>query len=164
MTKATDMMAAYFKERQEDQQAAKERQAQFIQSAKKSPLAAVNYFMAVKNDGAKGMGLTEDAKAFYADLTQADMNSYLEAAEKENMHIIQLTADERFIHQKAADSYDGAMKKQQELAEAYKQLANFTQKIKVTLFDGTPVAEVAEKPDEKSSFKSNLTITITGEE
>lgn len=163
MMTATNMMADYFKERQEKQQEAKEQKAQFIQNVKKSPLAAAKYFMAVKNDEAKGMGLSNDLKVFYANLTLADLNSYFGAAEKDALHIIKLTEDARFIHQKAAESYDAAIKQLAEVAEAQTELDNFTQKIKVTLWDGTPMPE-ADKPDEKSSFKSNLTITITGEE
>lgn len=144
MTKATDMMAAYFKERQEKQQEAKEQKAQFIQNVKNSPLAAVNYFMAIKNDEAKGMGLTAEYKEFYSALKPAELKGFLDAAQDENSHIISLTKDERFIHQKAAESYTAAMKMQVELQEAYSQLDAFKQKVKVTLFDGTPVVEQPE--------------------
>ena len=143
MSSITDKMTAYFEERQATQKAEREKQAQMAQQAKQSPLATVMNFISAKNEGGKGM--TDELKAFYQAATPADIEHYIDAAEADNLHIIKLTKDERFIHQKAADSYADAMKKQVEIDEARHQLANFRQKVKVTLFDGTPVSE-AEKP------------------
>ncbi|MDT2743016.1 hypothetical protein [Enterococcus asini] len=143
MTTSTDKMRSYFEERQAAQKAERERQAQMAQQAKQAPLTTVMNFISAKNEDGKGM--TDELKAFYKSATQADIESYIDAAEADNLHVIALTKDERFIHQKAAESYDAAMKMQLEITEARNQLATFRQKVKVTLFDGTPVSEV-EKP------------------
>ena len=143
MNSITDKMTAYFEERQAAQKAEREKQAQMAQQAKQAPLTTVMHFISSKNEDGKGM--TDELKAFYKSATQADIEGYLDAAEAENLHVIKLTEDERFIHQKAAESYDAAMKMQLEITEARNQLANFRQKVKVTLFDGTPVPE-EEKP------------------
>ena len=142
MTTSTDKMRSYFEERQAAQKAERERQAQMAQQAKQAPLTTVMNFIYAKNEDGKGM--TDELKAFYKSATQADIESYIDAAEADNLRIIKLTEDERFIHQKAAESYDAAMKMQTEITEARNQLANFRQKVKVTLFDGTPVAEAEE--------------------
>lgn len=143
MTTSTDKMRAYFEELKATQKAERERQAQMAQQAKQAPLTTVMNFISAKNEDGKGM--TDELKAFYKSATQADIEGYLDAAEADNLRIIKLTEDERFIHQKAAESYAAAMKKQTEITEARNQLATFRQKVKVTLFDGTPVSEV-EKP------------------
>lgn len=157
MNEVTEKMADYFNELREQQRAEKVRKEQLLQQAKDAPLTTVLNFISAKNDGGKGM--TAELKEFYQSATPADIESYVDAAEAENIHIITLTEDERFIHQKAAESYDAAMKKQLEIDEARTQLANFRQKVKVTLFDGSPVPEV-EKPDEKPVAKDGLQITI----
>lgn len=143
MNEVTAKMSAYFEERQAMQQAEKEQKEQLLQQAKQSPLATVMNFISAKNEGGKGM--TDELKAFYQAATPADIEHYIDATESDNLHVITLTKDERFIHQKAAESYDAAMKMQTEITEARNQLANFRQKVKVTLFDGTPVPE-EEKP------------------
>lgn len=143
MNSITDKMTAYFEELKAAQKAEREKQAQMAQQAKQSPLATVMNFISAKNEGGKGM--TDELKAFYQAATPADIEHYIDATESDNLHVITLTKDERFIHQKAAESYDAAMKMQTEITEARNQLANFRQKVEVTLFDGTPVSEV-EKP------------------
>lgn len=157
MSSITDKMTAYFEERQATQKAERERQAQMAQQAKQAPLTTVMNFISAKNEDGKGM--TDELKAFYKSATQADIEGYLDAAEADNLRIIKLTEDERFIHQKAAESYDAAMKMQTEITEARYQLANFRQKVKVTLWDGTPVPK-EEKPEEKPVLKDGLQITI----
>lgn len=142
MTTSTDKMTAYFEERQAAQKAEREKHEALLQDVKEYPLQSVFDFVKVKNGGTEGVA--PDAQKFYAKATQADIESYIDAAEAENLRIIKLTEDERFIHQKAAESYDAAMKMQTEITEARNQLANFRQKVKVTLFDGTPVAEAEE--------------------
>ncbi|HIX71078.1 MAG TPA: hypothetical protein IAA27_10160 [Candidatus Enterococcus stercoravium] len=160
MMTATDKISTYFQELQVQQQEAKEQKGQYIQNVKNSPLSAVNYFKCVKNDEAVGLGLSEDVKAFYMGLTQADLYSYLDAAEKEALHIVEITEDGRFIHQKAAESYDDAIKKLTEILAAKTDLDNFTQRIKVTLFDGTPVVEETTA----SGIGVQVPVTFEGEE
>lgn len=157
MNEITEKMAAYFEERWEQQRAEKAQQEQLLQQAKDAPLKTVMNFISVKNEDGKGM--SDEVKAFYQSATPGEVESYIDAAEAENAHVIELTEDARFVHQKAAKSYQAAMKKQIDIDEARIQLANFRQKVKVTLFDGSPVPEV-EKPDEKPVAKDGLQITI----
>lgn len=157
MNSITDKMTAYFEELKATQKAERERQAQMAQQAKQAPFTTVMNFISAKNEDGKGM--TDELKAFYKSATQADIEGYLDAAEADNLHVIALTKDERFIHQKAAESYDAAMKMQLEITEARNQLATFRQKVKVTLWDGTHAPE-EEKPEEKPVLKDGLQITI----
>ena len=143
MNSITDKMTAYFEERQATQKAERERHEALLQDVKEYPLQSVFDFVKVKNGGTEGVA--PDAQKFYAKATQADMEGYLDAAEAENLRIIKLTEDERFIHNRAAISYQDATRQQELVEAARNQLANFRQKVKVTLFDGTPVPE-AEKP------------------
>lgn len=158
MNEVTEKMADYFNELREQQRSEKARKEQLLQQAKDAPLTTVLNFITVKNETGKDM--TDEAKAFYQSATPADIESYINAAEEENLHIITLTEDERFIQQKAAESYDAAMKKQIEIDEARRQLAAFRQKVKVTLFDGTP-ANAVEKP-EATGIGVKIPVTFKG--
>lgn len=157
MSSITDKMTAYFEELKATQKAERERHEALLQDVKEYPLQSVFDFVKVKNGGTEGVA--PDAQKFYAKASQADMESYLDAAEAENLRIIKLTEDERFIHNRAAISYQDAIRQQELVESARNQLANFRQKVQVTLWDGTPVPK-EEKPEEKPVLKDGLQITI----
>lgn len=108
--------------------------------------------------------MTEDVKAFYEAANVAEIEGYIDAAEEDNLHIIKLTKDERFIHQKAAESYEDALKKQTEITEARTLLASYREKAKVltaqAVFNETLVA--ANKKEKEKGEESLLTVTFTG--
>lgn len=147
MTTSTDKMRAYFEAHYAAQEAERKEKVYFEESmladAKKRPLQIVDDFISIKNGTHHSSGLAKYTEWFLK-ATLADIEGYLDAAEADNLRIIKLTEDERFIHQKAAESYASAVTTQAEITEARNQLANFRQKVKVTLFDGTPVSEAEE--------------------
>ncbi len=160
MENITNKIAAYFEERQVEQLAAKEQREAVKQAVKAYPLQAVSDFAKVKNGDTEGL---PDMLNFYSKATVADMEGYLAEAEAENSRIIKLTESERFLHNRAAISYQGAVREQALVETARQQLANFKQQVKVMLFDGTPVPEI-EKTDKKPVLEDGLQITVKGAE
>lgn len=127
---AQEKIAQAFAEIQEEQRTKREFKEQQISFVKKEPLLAVQSFIKVKNGSP--VGLLEEQHEFYKHLPVSEMAAYIEQERQNNLDIIEITKNERFIHEKASKSYDEARIKVTECVEAIKQLDNFRAEIQVT--------------------------------
>lgn len=119
----------------------RQRQAQalrnlFIAEIKAHPVDGVAKYMKVK-DG-KTINISAEELAFYKMLGLGDLFCLLDDGLEENMKIAKITEKQRYIHTKAAESYENAQKKMQQLVEARKMLEGWQREPIITDWKGRP--------------------------